>query len=192
MAYKSRYVPAKLRDAFCLRELFYPANLLSFVRLLMLVPTLTYLRQPDKRWQALACMNLAMLTDALDGPLARHRGEESQLGKILDPIADKLLIDGAALTLSQTRNFPWWMTGLLLFRDAGILLSALLVYRRRARITPPQLAGKAATVALTAALVLYTADGSRSGRPVLYVALVPFVLSFLQYGHQFIRLMSEE
>jgi CDP-diacylglycerol--glycerol-3-phosphate 3-phosphatidyltransferase len=170
-------------------EWLYPSNLLTLLRLLMLVPTLHYMRRPDTRWQALACFHLAMLTDALDGPLARRRGEVSQLGEIIDPIADKLLIDGTALMLVRSRGFPRWMLGLLLLRDVGILLSALLVLRHKARITPAMAAGKAATVAMTATLILYMADGPRTGKPALYVALVPFGISFVQYGHQFVRFM---
>jgi CDP-diacylglycerol--glycerol-3-phosphate 3-phosphatidyltransferase len=46
-------------------------------------------------------------------------------------------------------------------------------------------------VVLTVAVLLYTVDGPRSGRPVLYLALVPFALSFWQYGKLFIKLMRQ-
>jgi CDP-diacylglycerol--glycerol-3-phosphate 3-phosphatidyltransferase len=189
---KAKEVAIKKQYRFHWRECVYPSNLLTLLRLLLLVPTLRYMRQPDTRWHALACFHLAMLTDALDGPLARRRGEVSQLGEIIDPIADKLLIDGTALMLVHSRGFPRWMVGLLLLRDVGILLSALLVLRHKARITPARLAGKASTVAMTATLIVYMADGPRTGKPALYVALVPFGLSFVQYGHQFVRFMRHK
>lgn len=174
-----------------LRELAYPSNLLTLLRLLLLLPTLRYVGRSETRLYALACMALAMLTDALDGEIARQRGEVSELGKILDPIADKLVIDSIALRLVQTHAFPRWVAGLLLFRDAGILLAALVVYQRRSRVVVAQLAGKSTTLALTLALLLYMADGARSGKPLLYLALVPFGLSFWQYGREFVRLMRE-
>lgn len=183
---------AKLRDAFHIREFFYPSNVLTIARVLLLPPTVAYLRHPDQRWQALLCLGTAMLTDAIDGPLARSRGEVSQLGKILDPIADKLLLDVTAVTLSQTRKFPWWITILLIVRDIGILLAALLVYRRKAQITTARITGKATTVALTVAAILYVADGPRSGKPALYVALVPFTLSLWEYGRRFLALMRNK
>lgn len=182
---------AKLRHAFHLHEVTYPSNLLTITRMVLLVPTLIYLRRPETRWQAAACISTAMLTDALDGYLARHRDEVSPLGEILDPIADKLVLDTTAIALSQTRAFPWWVTGLLLLRDIGILLAAWLVYRRKAHITVAQTAGKATTVGLTAAMLLYTVDGPRSGKPVLYATLVPFALSFWQYGRRFLSLMHK-
>jgi CDP-diacylglycerol--glycerol-3-phosphate 3-phosphatidyltransferase len=179
----------RLRDLFEPRELLYPSNLLTLIRLLLVPPTLAQMRRPERRRAALACLAIAMLTDAVDGPLARSRGEVSRLGELLDPIADKLLIDGSAIILSQTRGFPWWVTGLLLFRDLGILAAAMVVIRRRGQVTTAASTGKLTTVLLTVAALLYLADGPRSGRPALYLALVPFGLSFVQYGRRFIRAM---
>lgn len=176
---------AKFRHAFHIREFAYPANLLTFARLLMLPGVLRYIREPAGRWHALSLLAIAMLTDALDGPVARRRREVSPLGKVLDPIADKIMIDLTALTLSRTREFPRWATALLFARDLGIILGSMLLYRRRAEITIAHPAGKATTLALTGAMLLYVADGPRSGRPALYAAFVPFLLSLVVYGRQF-------
>ena len=180
-------VSAKFRDAFHLREFVYPSNLLTLARLLLLPAIIRYLRQPDGRRRALNALALAMLTDALDGPVARRRHEVSSLGKVLDPIADKLMIDLTALTLSQTHDFPWWATGLLVARDVGIILGGVLVYRRHAEINVAHASGKATTLALTGAMLLYIADGPRSGRPALYGSFVPFLFSLVVYGQQFRR-----
>src|SRR5215470_4985012 len=179
---------ARLRYTFGLRELAYPSNLLTFARLLMLPAALRYLRQPGDRWRALGVFGFAMLTDALDGPLARQRHEVSSLGKVLDPLADKIMIDATAIALSRTRGFPWWATGLLLARDLAIVLGAAFVYRRRAEITVAHASGKATTLALNATILLYVADGPRSGRLALYLSLLPFLYSaghYLRvlYGH---------
>lgn len=179
----------RLRDLVQPRELLYPSNLLTLSRLLLVPATLVLLRKPEHRRAALACLTLTMLTDALDGPIARARGEVSRLGELLDPIADKLLIDGAAIILSQTRGFPWWATGLLIFRDIGILAAAIVVIRHRDQITTADSAGKLTTALLTAAALLYVADGPRSGHPALLAAMIPFSLSFVQYGRRFIQLI---
>jgi CDP-diacylglycerol--glycerol-3-phosphate 3-phosphatidyltransferase len=114
------------------------------------------------------------------------------LGQVLDPIADKLMIDTAAITLSQTRAFPWWATGLLLARDLAILLGSLFVYRRRAQISVADPAGKATTMALAGAMILYLADGPRSGKPALYVALLPFAASLVVYARKFLAMLKHE
>jgi CDP-diacylglycerol--glycerol-3-phosphate 3-phosphatidyltransferase len=180
-----------LRGVIHPRELLYPSNILTISRLLLLPATLAYLSRPERRRAALACLALTMLTDAVDGPIARLRGEVSQLGELLDPIADKLVLDSTALMLSRTRGFPWAVTGLLIFRDVGILLAALVVLRRRSSITTAQTSGKLTTVALTAAALCYIADGPRSGRPALWLAMIPFGLSFVQYGSRFIKMMRD-
>lgn len=182
---------ARFRHAFHLREFIYPSNLLTLARLLMLPAALRYLRQPDGQWRALGVFGIAMVTDALDGPVARLRHEISPLGEVLDPIADKLMIDLTAVTLSKTRGFPWWATALLLVRDISIVLGGMLVYRRRAHITRAHLSGKATTFALTAAILLYIADGPRRGRPALYAALAPFLISMAVYGREFWRHFRE-
>jgi CDP-diacylglycerol---glycerol-3-phosphate 3-phosphatidyltransferase len=176
---------AKIRDAFELREFIYPANLLTLARLLMLPAAIHYMRQEDGRWRALGVFGVAMATDILDGPVARMRQEVSPLGKVLDPIADKLMIDSAAITLSQKHGFPWWATGLLLARDLALVLGGLLVYRRRAEISVAHPAGKATTLALALAMILYLADGPRAGKPALYAALLPFGASLVVYARKF-------
>lgn len=173
-----------------LRELAYPANLLTIARLLMLPAAIRYMAQPDGRWRALAVFGVAMATDVLDGPVARMRHEVSPLGKVLDPIADKLMINATAVALSRTRGFPWWATGLLLGRDAAIVLGSALLYRRHATIDMAHPSGKATTAAVAAAMLLYLADGPRSGRPVLLAALLPFGASLVVYGKRFWATMA--
>ena len=185
-------MPAKFRDAFQLREFSYPANLLTLARLLMLPAAIHYMRQENGSWRALGVFGVAMATDVLDGPVARMRQEVSPLGQVLDPIADKLMIDTTAITLSQTRGFPWWATGLLLARDAALLLGSLLVYRRHAKISVADPAGKATTLALASAMILYLADGPRSGKPALYIALLPFGASLVVYARKFLEMVRHQ
>jgi CDP-diacylglycerol--glycerol-3-phosphate 3-phosphatidyltransferase len=64
------------------------------------------------------------------------------------------------------------------------------VLRRREHITTAASSGKLTTALLTAAALLYVADGPRSGRPALFVAMIPFSLSFFQYGRRFLRLIQ--
>ena len=153
----------------------------------MVPALLRALLRPERHREALLLLALAMTTDAIDGPLARRRGETSALGRVLDPIADKLTLDVTAVALSLTRGFPWPVTALLLARDAAILLGSLAIYRRRTLVVAAHPAGKATTAALTVALLLYLADGPRSGRWGLALAAVPFTLSLLSYGGEYLR-----
>ena len=178
--FSRRHIP------FELREFAYPSNILTFIRLLLLPFTLKAMRRREDKQRALALLGTAMFTDAIDGPIARYRGEESGLGKLLDPIADKLLIDGTALMLARYHNFPRWITAVLIGRDLVILAGGLLVYRRHRSIVSAHPAGKLTTVALTGAMLLYLTDGPRSGKPALYVALLPFGVSMVAYIRSFL------
>lgn len=177
------------RPPFRLREFAYPANILTIIRLVLLPFALRAMRRPEDKGKALALLGAAMFTDAIDGPIARRRGEISALGKLLDPIADKLFLDGTALTLSRYRDFPWWITGLLIARDLVILGGGTLIYRRKTEIVSAHPAGKLTTVSLTGAMLLYLADGPRSGKPALYLSLIPFSASLIAYIGSFVQHM---
>jgi len=67
-----------LRDLIQPRELLYPSNLLTISRILLLPATIYYMQRSDRRQRALVLLAITMLTDALDGPLARRRGIEAR------------------------------------------------------------------------------------------------------------------
>ena len=86
-------------------------NGLSMVRVLLLPAILYLLERPDPesdRW-AVALLLVAGVTDLLDGFLARRRGSVSASGKVVDPLADKLLIGGLLIWLVIQRDFPAWL-----------------------------------------------------------------------------------
>ncbi|WP_026369778.1 CDP-alcohol phosphatidyltransferase family protein [Kallotenue papyrolyticum] len=178
---------AKMRESFDPIEFTYPSNILSLVRLAMVGPTIYTLLRDDHGKRALALIALGMLTDLADGPLARRRGEVSELGKLIDPIADKLMLDGVALALSIKRDFPWWVTNLLLARDAAILLGALLVFRRTEHITTAIHVGKLTTALLTVTLLLYLLNAQPWARRMLNLTMIPFAISWVLYGTRYLR-----
>jgi CDP-diacylglycerol--glycerol-3-phosphate 3-phosphatidyltransferase len=109
-------------------------NALTLVRVL-LVPVFGSLLLSDAgsnvadRLTALGVFVVAMLTDRLDGQLARGRGQVTTLGKILDPIADKALLGMAFVALSMLGRVPWWITVLVLAREIGVTVVRFVVIR---------------------------------------------------------------
>ena len=83
------------------------------------------------RMIALVLLVLAASTDGIDGAIARKRNLVTNLGKILDPIADKALLSGALIVLSIQGAVPWWATILILVREFGITVYRLVVAKRR-------------------------------------------------------------
>lgn len=79
------------------------------------------------RWAAAVLFILAIATDGIDGAIARKHNLVTDLGKLLDPIADKILTGGALVALSILGELPWWVTILVLVREVGITVHRMVV-----------------------------------------------------------------
>jgi len=136
------------------------ANIVTVVRILM-APAFVWLLLADggadgpMRWIAAALFLVAILTDSLDGQLARRRNLVTDFGKLVDPIADKILIGGALVALSILDELPWWVTALILVREIGITVWRMAIVNTR--VVPASRGGKLKTVlqavAITVALL---------------------------------------
>jgi CDP-diacylglycerol--glycerol-3-phosphate 3-phosphatidyltransferase len=104
------------------------------------------------RLAALAVFGLAMVTDSIDGDLARRRGLVTDFGKVADPIADKALMGMALVGLSLLGSVPWWVTGVILLREVGITVMRFVVIRHG--VMPAGRGGKAKTALQTVAVAL--------------------------------------
>jgi cardiolipin synthase (CMP-forming) len=126
------------------RELFTIPNLLSILRMLLPIPfTLVMLSSmPDARWWGVGIIALGVLTDKLDGDLARWLHCETEWGRILDPLADKVGVAAIALVLLWLGLVPAWFVILLLVRDLLILVGGLYIKKTRGLVLPSNWAGK--------------------------------------------------
>lgn len=102
------------------------------------------------RWAAAAFFVIAIATDALDGYIARSQGLITNLGKLLDPIADKFLTGAALVGLSILGELPWWITVVVLIREIGITVHRL--YEARTVVVAAAWMGKWKTVAQSVAI----------------------------------------
>ena len=131
------------------------ANYLTFLRILIVPVFFTELLSygpghENHRWIAFGLFLLASLTDAADGFLARVTGSKTELGKFLDPLADKLLLLSGYLGLlfvsSLTYHPPLWITVTIVFRDMVILMGLFVLFWLNGTIEiRPNLLGKATT-----------------------------------------------
>lgn len=104
------------------------------------------------RWWAAVLFIVAIATDGIDGYLARKYDIVSDLGKLLDPIADKVLTGFAFVGLSILAELPWWVTILVLVREVGITVHRLAV--ASTHVVAAAWMGKLKTVAQAVALSL--------------------------------------
>jgi len=133
-------------------------NALTVLRLL-LVPVFVWLLFADPQdvgWRlaATGVFILAIVTDALDGRIARKHNLITDFGKIWDPIADKALTGAAFLGLSILGELSWWVTVIILLREWGItwMRVAMLKY---GEVMSAKAGGKLKTVLQSIALILY-------------------------------------
>ena len=105
-------------------SLRYLPNLLCILRLLLVYPVALWILE-DRYPAVLAAFALAAFTDGLDGFLAKRYGWTSELGKHLDPLADKVLLVTVFICLSRNGDVPWLLTALVLLRDLVIVFGAI-------------------------------------------------------------------
>jgi CDP-diacylglycerol--glycerol-3-phosphate 3-phosphatidyltransferase len=132
-------------------------NALTIARLLI-VPLFGYLvlgvtQTQSAQWAGATIFLIAAITDLIDGVWARKYGLVTNFGKIADPIADKALIGTALVALSITGEIPWWVTGVILFREVAITIMRFWVINHG--VIPASRGGKVKTVSQIIAIVAY-------------------------------------
>ena len=114
---------------------FVTPNFITIARLLFVpVGAYTLFKNggDDPTWQYISWVVFCILalSDIADGNLARSRNTITELGKFLDPVADKVMIGTAMISLSILNRLPWWITIVILAREVGITLFRLAIIKR--------------------------------------------------------------
>ncbi len=162
-------------------------NIISFLRLLAVIPILYLLLEHQYGW-ALLLFVVAGLSDGLDGFLAKHYGWQSNLGGILDPLADKVLLVACFLVLGALSLIPVWLVAAVVFRDLLIVGGAVLYnYRIEEVEAAPILVSKLNTVLQILLIVLVITDAGPMPLPdwviqtLIWACLVTVIVSGTQY-----------
>jgi CDP-diacylglycerol--glycerol-3-phosphate 3-phosphatidyltransferase len=129
-------------------------NALTAARLVAVVPFTVLLARAEDATSTGAALIFAAAasTDFLDGYLARHANAQSDFGRIVDPLADRLLIDLALILLVYHQRLEWWLAAPVLLRDA--LLAVVFRARHEATEVRVNMVGKAGTAAIMLSLFL--------------------------------------
>ena len=124
------------------------ANVITFCRLALTIAFLVLFVAGHERTIALACYVVAATTDFLDGQVARRTQTVSWLGKIMDPIMDRVLLFTGVLGLLIVGELPVWVPVFVIGRDVYLGLGGLVLQRYRRRPVDVAYVGKAATALL--------------------------------------------
>ena len=178
------------------QQIFTLANQLTLLRLL-LIPFFAVAVLTGHYGWALGLLVAAALTDFFDGLLARRFEQRTPLGATLDPVADKLLLSTSFVVLAARGAVPWWLSILVLGRDALILVTALaFILGAGFRTFPPTLLGKTCTAVQVVTVVVVVAAEVFLAEPLqwakellLWLTAGLTVLSGLHYAYRMGKLL---
>ncbi len=170
------------------------ANLLTGLRMVLVPVFIVALfvgdgHQTVARVVAFAVFVVAVITDRVDGQLARSRGEVTEFGKLADPIADKALMGAALIGLSILGDLPWWVTAVILVREIGVTVLRFAVLRHG--VIPASRGGKLKTLVQAVAIGLFILPLSGPWHTgawvVMWIAIALTVITGIDYVISAIR-----
>lgn len=175
------------------RDFLTVSNLLSLSRIILIVPFLliTLSTVPHARLWGCLVLAIGMITDNLDGYFARKLHQETELGRILDPLADKLGVAALAVALLLLGSLPLWFVVALLARDFLILGGGIYLKSKRNIVVPSNMAGKWAVnaIAFTLGLALLGAPGIIVDACIAVTVLM-LLVSLALYVRRFIEILA--
>ena len=161
-------------------------NLLSGFRLL-LIPFILLALSQGLKVQALGLILLSVATDLVDGWVARRFGQITDLGKILDPLGDKLSTGALSLYLAWVGKLPWWIAGVVVGKDLAILFAGLAVLGRKHEIPVSDRWGKVAVLVSGALIIACAMDWKILVEPLIILTLITVAISVISYTRKYIK-----
>jgi len=161
------------------------SNGISLFRVLLTVPILYFLDQGNQQL-TLISIAIAVLSDMLDGWLARTTHCVSDLGKILDPIADKIVIFSVMLYLLLRQMLPVHFLAFLVLRDLTIAGTGYFYLRKRQGMPQANKFGKVSIIFTGAAILAYMFELVEWQKPLVITALVFLTISWILYLHTYL------
>ncbi len=170
------------------------ANFLSVLRVLLIPFLLYFIAQgPAAQLQAVLLLLIAGVTDIGDGWVARRYNQVSRLGKILDPLADKIFLTCLLGGLVFWRDLPLWLLGMLFARDVAIVLVGGLLLRSQGLVIAANRWGKYTTVCMVLTALSYVLEAPASLRTGLSLAAAALVVvSSLSYAQLALSLWQRD
>jgi CDP-diacylglycerol--glycerol-3-phosphate 3-phosphatidyltransferase len=175
-----------------MKQIFNISNLLSISRILLVAPLFIFLSKENYYAVLLICL-IAYVTDLLDGYFARKLNQISELGKILDPLADKVFVFVLALQLLVQGKIPVWFFVVIVLRDVLILLGGLFMKDKTKSVPASNMYGKVTVIIVAVTLILSMLNIVKDEyiNYLMLLALCGLLLSFCVYLNRFIKLFKK-
>jgi len=172
------------------KKIFNSSNSLSFIRLLLVIPAWFAFNNFDEnlaRYSVAAIGIFAAITDILDGYLARKLNQITEFGKVIDPLADKVLIVFVVLNLFLLGEIPDYYFYMIVVRDVLILTGGLIVSKKLGKVLPSDYIGKATVLAIAFTLLMILINIDRQSTPYLILYYLSIILIFVSLGNYIIK-----
>jgi cardiolipin synthase (CMP-forming) len=180
------------------KDLLLKSNLLSLLRLFLGIPLwflLGNLQSESVRWIVLAVCIFGAITDILDGFFARKYNEVTETGKIIDPLADKIVVGIIVIKLFLIGIIPGYYFYLIIGRDVLIFLGGIIVSKKLGKVLPSNMLGKMTVVNISIVIILFIMDVNRDNFIFLLLyALSIFLIfvSFIGYLYRAIEFLKQK
>jgi CDP-diacylglycerol--glycerol-3-phosphate 3-phosphatidyltransferase len=178
-------------------KLFTISNQISFLRLLLSIPfwfLLNNFDQSSARYAAAALALFAAFTDILDGYLARKLNQVTEYGKIIDPLADKVIIGVIVLKLFLIGEIPSLYFVLIVGRDLLILIGGLIISKKTGIVIPSNWLGKLTVVIVSFVLLMIMLNVSRDliyFNILYHLSILLLFVSFVNYFFKALKKIKE-
>ena len=165
------------------------SNIITISRLALL-PFIVYFLLTDQRVFAFVIMLISLLSDGLDGYLARRLHQESRLGKFLDPLCDKIFLAVILVTLLYLKVVPLWAVVLIVLRDFLILLGSYIILRIKSVVEVSNVFGKITGFIFGAMILAFTINLTLIGTVLMYLSIIVMTVAFITYSVNYLRIMK--
>lgn len=178
------------------KEIFTIPNLLSIFRLILIPIYITIFLNADGKtadyYIAAGILAVSCLTDLIDGKIARHFNMISNLGKILDPVADKATQFSLIMCLVIERPVLWILVGLFVVKESFQIIAGGLSLRKGRMLKGALMSGKVCTTVLFISLILMVMFPQLSDRNILVLVIIDTVCMVVAFAEYLITYLKRD
>ena len=179
------------------KEFFYISNLLSLLRILLVVPLIFLISAEANKTAVIIILVSMFISDLLDGFLARKLNQVSELGKIIDPLADKLAVVSVVIVLFFMGRIETWFVIVVVARDLLILVFGLYLKSKNKIVLMSNYPGKIAVLSIGIIILLCVLNDNNSEllkitiSYLYYISVLLIIYSLILYYKRFSKSLGE-
>ncbi len=178
-------------------QIFNLSNTISFIRLLLIIPIWFAFNNFNDQFyrHSIALIGIfAAFTDVLDGYLARKLNQITEFGKIIDPLADKVVVIFVIVNLFLLNEIPDYYFYMIVTRDILIVIGGIFVTKKIGKVLPSDYIGKATVVSVSIVVImilLHVDSTSIYLQIIFYLSIILILVSFINYFIRAIQVLKK-